>query len=310
VHKCPMPRILGEMIPADDLRFFLEVARTGRLVSAARGLGVDHTTVGRRITQLERMSGARLFDRAPSGWQVTDAGDRLLVHAEAVESSLLAASEDLGSFPGRLSGTLRIAAPDGFGAFILAPGMAPLRVQYPDLTIEIVTATRLNQLATKEFDIGISLETPTTRGVDATELALYELGLFASPDYLDANVPVSSLHDLHDHALIGYVDSLLDIPSLKLLDSVVPGIRPAIQTNNITGQWMAAVAGLGIAVLPNFIAESDHRLTRILRQSVTLGRKYWMVVPREHQRLARTRAAQGALQRLVRGNQYLTPPDD
>lgn len=293
------------MISASDLGFFLEVARTGRLVAAARGLGVDHTTVGRRITQLEKASGARLFVRAPGGWKLTEAGERLAVHAEAVESSLLAAAEEFGSSPGRLSGTLRIAAPDGFGAFVLSPGLGSLRARYPDLKVEVVTATRLNLLASKEFDVGISLVRPTIRGVESFELAEYPLGLYASAQYLQRHGPIATVDELLEHSVIGYVDSLLDIPALRFLDAALPGVRPAIQTNNVTGQWMATVAGLGVAVLPFFIAEPDRRLVHILDESVVIRRKYWLAVPRELQRLARIRAAQHELRELILAHPYL-----
>ncbi|GAA3314875.1 MULTISPECIES: LysR family transcriptional regulator [Arthrobacter] len=295
------------MISADDLRFFLEVARTGKLVAAARGLGVDHTTVGRRISHLERATASRLFVRSTGGWTLTEAGQRLAIHAEAVESSLLAAAEELGSEPGRLSGTVRIATPDGFGAFVLSPGLGGLRRKHPDLAIEIVTATRLNLLATKEFDVGISLAEPTIRGVSATALAAYPLGLYAAPQYLETNATIAAVDDLQDHSVIGYVDSLLDIPDLRFLDTALPGVRPAIQTNNITGQWMATVAGLGVAVLPLFIGESDRRLVRILADTVHLRRKYWLAVPRELQRLARTKAVQNALFDLAASHPYLEP---
>jgi DNA-binding transcriptional LysR family regulator len=292
------------VIQADDLRFFLEVARTGRLVAAARALGVEHTTVGRRVSQLERAAGTRLFDRTPGGWELTEAGQGLLVHAEAIESSLLAAAEELGSARGRLSGTLRIAAPDGFGAFVLSPGLGPLRGDYPDLTIEVVTETRLSLLATREFDIGIALEEPTTRGVRSRPLATYALSFYASRDYLDRRGRPADLADLASHPMIGYVDALLDIPALRFLDETLPGVRPAVQTNNVTGQWMAAVAGLGVAVLPDFVVAGDPRLVRIL-EGITIQRTYWIAVPSEHQRLARTRAAESALVELVRGHRYL-----
>lgn len=295
------------MISADDLRFFLEVARTGRLVGAARGLGVDHTTVGRRITQLERASGARLFVRAPGGWKLTEAGERLAVHAEAVESSLLAAAEELSTSPGRLSGTLRIATPDGFGAFVVSPGLGSLRTRYPDLRMEIVTATRLNLLASKEFDVGISLVKPAIRGVEASELAEYGLGLYASEQYLWEQGPISRVDELGHHSLIGYVDSLLDIPTLRFLDAAVPGNLPVIQTNNITGQWMSAVAGLGVAVLPCFIGEPDVRLVRILQDSLKIQRKYWLAVPRELNRLTRIQVAKQALKDLVVAHPHLQP---
>jgi DNA-binding transcriptional LysR family regulator len=277
------------MIDADDLRYFLEVARTGRLVAAGRGLGVNHSTVGRRITALERALGNRLFDRVPTGWVLTDAGHELMVHAETIESALLAAMEGAASGGGRLSGTVRIATPDGFGAFILAPNLEELRTQNPDLDIEIVTATRHDVLATREFDVAVTLERPSPRSVDISELADYRLGLYASASYLAAQPPISHVLDLHEHALIGYVDSLLDVPALRILDEVLPGHRTQIQTNNITGQWTATAAGLGVSALPLYIGDLDTRLVRILPEEITVLRKYWLIVPRELQRLARVR---------------------
>jgi DNA-binding transcriptional LysR family regulator len=290
------------VIDADDLRYFLEVARTGRLVAAGKGLGVNHTTVGRRITALERALGNRLFDRVPTGWVLTDAGHELIVHAESIESALLAAMEGAASGGGRLSGTVRIATPDGFGAFLLAPSLETLFAQNPDLDVEIVTATRHDVLAAREFDVAVTLERPSPRSVDISELADYRLGLYASAAYLETHPRISHVLDLHEHALIGYVDSLLDVPALRIFDEVLPGHRTQIQTNNITGQWLATAAGLGVAALPLYIGDPDPRLVRILADEVTVLRKYWLIVPRELQRLARVRTAIAMLRSIAAGH--------
>jgi DNA-binding transcriptional LysR family regulator len=287
------------VVDADDLRYFLEVARTGRLVAAAKGLGVNHTTVGRRITALERAMGNRLFDRVPTGWVLTDAGQELVVHAESIESALLAAMESAASGGGRLSGKVRIATPDGFGAFVLAPNLAELCSQHPDLDVEIVTATRHDVLATREFDVAVTLERPSPRLVDISELADYRLGLYASADYLETHPQITHVLDLHEHALIGYVDTLLDVPALRIFDEILPGHRTQIQTNNITGQWTATSAGLGVAALPVYIGDPDPRLVRILPEEVTVLRKYWLIVPRELQRLARVRTAIATLRSIT-----------
>ncbi|MEV6426253.1 LysR family transcriptional regulator [Nocardia sp. NPDC051463] len=294
------------VIDADSLRYFLEVARTRRLVAAGQRLGVNHTTVSRRIAALERSLGIRLFDRAPSGWVLTDAGYRLLAHAEAVESALLAAMDSIAT-AGRLSGTVRIATPDGFGAFLLAPNLAELCAQHPDLDIQIVTATRQDVVATREFDIAVTLEPPSPRSVEVSELADYQLGLFATRGYLAAHPRITRVLDLRDHRLIGYVDALLDIPALRILDDILPGLRVSIQTNNITGQWTAAAGSLGIAVLPRYIGDSDPRLERVLAEEVTVTRKYWLVVPRDLHRLARVRTTIAMLRTLVATQDGLIP---
>src|SRR3712207_3284461 len=99
----------------NDLRAFLAVARTGRLTAAAQRLGADHTTVARRITALERSLKAKLFDRAPTGYSLTEHGERLMPQAEAMESLAVAAQAEVGEADLSVSGTVRIGAPEGFG---------------------------------------------------------------------------------------------------------------------------------------------------------------------------------------------------
>jgi len=154
-------------------------------------------------------------------------------------------------------------------------------------------------LATREFDVAVTPERPSPRSVDISELADYRLGLYASAAYLETHPRISHVLDLHEHALIGYVDSLLDVPALRIFDEVLPGHRTQIQTNNITGQWLATAAGLGVAALPLYIGDPDPRLERILAEVVTVLRKYWLIVPRELQRLARVRTAIALLRSIA-----------
>ena len=301
---------VSAVIVADDLRYFLEVARTGRLVAAASRLSVNHTTVSRRIAALERSLGNRLFDRAPAGWILTDAGHELLTHAESIESALQAAMEGSGSGGPNLSGTVRISTPDGFGAFVLLPNLAPLRSKHPDLRIEIVTETRHDALATRQFDLAVTLERPRPRAVEITKLADYQLGLYATVDYLAAHGRITGLADLHEHTLIGYVDAVLDVPPLRILDELVPEHRAQIQTNNIAGQWLAAGAGLGVAALPVYVGDADRRLVRVLAETVTVNRTYWLVVPRDIRRLARVRAVVEILRGLAATHRGLLVRDE
>lgn len=295
------------MFNADHLRYFLEVSRSGRLTDASRTLGVDHTTVGRRITALEKSAGQRLFDRTPAGWRLTEAGRRLLGYAETVESTLIAAFEDQTSDTGSLRGSIRIAAPDGFGAFVLTPKLGVLRDKHPDLDIELVTATEHNSLATREFDIAITLERPSPRFVVTRRLATYSLGLYASDSYLATTPAIEAVEDLRGHTLISYVDALLDVAPLRILDSILPEGRAQMQTNNITGQWIAARAGVGIAPLPSYIGEPDSALTPVLPGVVSVERTYWTVVPRELTGLARVKVVDEFLRAMVTDEQHLLP---
>ncbi len=270
------------MFTADHLRFFLEVSRHGRLIEASRALGVDHTTVGRRITSLEKAAGRRLFDRTPAGWRLTEAGHRLVGYAETVESTLVAAFEDQ------------------------TPNLTTLRHAHPDLNVELVTATEHKTIDTREFDIAVTLEEPSPRFVAFRRLATYSLHLYATREYLESSPAVTKMDDLRNHTLIWYVGALLDVAPLRIFDSILADGRAQIQTNNITGHWLAARSGLGIAPLPSYIGEPDDTLVRVVAEHFSIERTYWIAVPRELTGLARVKAVDELLSNVVAEHPHLT----
>ena len=289
----------GVVLFADDLQVFLEVARRGRLTEAAKHLQINHTTVSRRITKLERAAQNRLFDRSVDGWTLTDVGDRLLAHAETVESALLLAQEECMATGPSLSGSVRILAPTGFGVYLLLPRLGRSREHHQDLTIEVVTANRHASLTAREFDLAVTIERPETRAVVVKKLATFTLELYATPHYLSSNAPIESVADLNRHVLIWYVEDALDQATYDLLHEFAPDAHPQIRTNNIAGQVQAAEAGLGIAFLPSFIADRNPRLQRILAARSRVVRSYWLSVPRNLSRLARVRSMMNLIDRLI-----------
>jgi len=296
------------MFTADNLRFFLEVARTQRLTDAARVLEVDHTTVGRRITTLERAVGQRLFDRAPGGWRLTDAGKRLLPRAEVVESAVLAAFESQSAPLGPLTGTIRIATTDGFGAFVLSPNLLPLRESHPHLDIEVVTATAHNTLSKRHFDLAVTLEKPASRAVHCELLGSYHLCLYATPGYLSQAAEITDVSDLRRHTIIWYVNALLDVEPLRILDRFLHEQPASVQISNIAGHWQAARSGLGIAPLPSYIGNNDSQLVKILPESVKVQRDYWLVIPKDLQRLKRVQTMVSFLRSLAVSNPDIVQP--
>lgn len=297
---------MGYMESADSLRYLLEVTRSGSLLDAARRLGVDRTTVTRRIASLERAVGERLFDRTGGGWQLTEAGRRMLPHAEAIDAAVVSAFEHTGGGAG-LTGALRVVAPDGFGAYVLTPGLRPLIHEHHELDVAIVTATAHSVLTMRDFDLAITLEQPSPHAGIVRHLADYELGLYASNAYIEEIGQPDGLHDLESHVVIWYVEDLLDVAPLRFLGSLLPGIRARVQTTNIAGHHRAARAGVGIAPLPTYIGDGDDTLTRLLPGEFAVSRRYWEVVPREISRLARVRALRSTLDRIVVEHQQLSP---
>lgn len=144
----------------DDLRYFLELARQRRLIRAGRKLGVDHTTVGRRIEQLEKSLGCRLFESTAEGYLLTEAGRHLVVHAEKVEHDIELLREEAIGQGQRVSGIVRVGTPEGFGTTFLAPRLGSLVQAHPDLDVELLTLPRFPSLATREADIIVTLDPP------------------------------------------------------------------------------------------------------------------------------------------------------
>ena len=145
----------------DDLRVFLAVARHSRLQAAGRGLGLDPATVGRRIGALEEALGARLFDRSPQGYALTEVGRSLLVHAQAMESQAVAAAAEVGGQTEQLSGTVRIGAPDGVSNYLLVDACDALSRDNPDLQVQVVSLPRMFSLSKREADLAITVSPPT-----------------------------------------------------------------------------------------------------------------------------------------------------
>lgn len=274
----------------DDLRFFLAVARSGRLTAAARRLGADHATVSRRITSLEESLKAKLFERRPQGYALTGHGEQLLAKAESMETEALAIQSEIGGADMALSGTVRIGAPDGFGASFLAPRLSSLAKAYPGLELQLIAMPRLLSLSKREADVAITLAPPKEGKVVARKLCDYRLGLYASRDYLDSMPPITTPEDLFAHRIIGYIDDLIFTPELDYLDEVAKGLRAQIQSSSVLAQMNAVAAGAGIGVIHHFMVPSEPRLVPVLPETVSITRSFWLLFHADLKEVARVRA--------------------
>lgn len=289
----------------DDLRFFLAVARSGRLTLAARRLGADHATVSRRISSLETSLKAKLFERRPQGYTLTAHGERLLAKAESMETDALAIQSEIGGADMALSGVVRIGAPDGFGTLFLAPRLARFATMSPALEVQLVAMPRLLSLSKREADIAITLAPPKEGKIVARKLTDYRLGLYASPAYLKSAKPIAATDDLHGHSVIGYIDDLIFAPELDYLDEVSKGLRATTQSSNLNAQMELAAAGGGVCVLPHFMVAGRSGLVPVLPDKVRIQRTFWLVVHADLKDVARVRTTIDFIVREVKGARQL-----
>lgn len=266
------------MFDWNDLRYFLEVARRGKLTAAALRLGVDHTTVSRRITALEESLALKLFDRSGRSYVLTDDGRRLLEHAKKMESGSIELMDALAPSESGPTGIVRLASTEALGSQFLSKHAAGFHAHNPGIQLELVSQVRQMSLTRREADAAITLSKTTQGRVTSQKIGDYRLCLYAAPGYLQQHPPIIQPGDLSDHQFIWYVDDLLPLPELKMLDKMIGAINVVFRTTNVLGQANAAAAGLGLALLPCFVGDTMPSLTPVLPREISIVRDFWLTV--------------------------------
>ncbi|MGO3325043.1 LysR family transcriptional regulator [Gordonia sp. (in: high G+C Gram-positive bacteria)] len=286
-------------VRADDLRYLLAVARAGSRAVAATDLGVDSSTVTRRMRALEQLLGVRLVEQGVDGWELTEIGRDVAERAAPIESAVESAIDVVaGARTNSLRGNVRITAPDAFGAYFVAPAMARLRNANPDLTVEVLTATRQLNLHQSGFDVAIAVGVPMSGKLVTAPLTEYALGLYATDDYFRAHPVPRTTADLIEHSLIWYVDSLLQVGDLDL-EHHLPALTSRLMSTNVFAQVEATRAGGGIGLLPAFVATRHPDLKRVLGDDVEIRMDFSFAARRERLTSPTVQAIHAALRAEV-----------
>jgi DNA-binding transcriptional LysR family regulator len=290
----------------DDLKFFLEVARTRKASSAAKRLAVDYTTVSRRITSLENSLGTLLFEKSRgNGFILTAEGQRLLGYAESIESTLHLACEQVSGSGLALSGHIRIGCTEGFGSFFITPQLSHFLDDYPDISVDILPLPHFISLSKREADIVIALERPEHGPYVCCKLCDYNLRLYATQEYLDSHKPLNSTADLTEHKFISYVDDLAFSSELLYLSNLLPGAQAQLRSTSVIAQYLAALQGRAVAILPCFLAAQDSRLIPVLAEEVNITRHFWMYCREDLRKLKRITVLWDYIREVTELNQGL-----
>lgn len=293
--------LIPERLDWDDARMFLSVARAGQMLGASRALGVNQTTLSRRIAALETALGAKLLVRRTHGSELSDAGAELFETLERVETEMLAVQARLQGAEAAAAGVVRIGAPDGFGVGFLAPRLARLADRHPDLTVQLVPTPRGFSLSRREADLAVMVGRPERGRLVARKLTDYTLSLYAAPAYLAAHPAPSEPADLARHRLVGYVEDLLAAPALNYAADFLRGWQSHLELTSAIGQVEAVRAGAGIGALHDYLAR-NHDLTRVL-PGLRVVRSYWLAIHENLRDIARVRAAADFLAEAVHDSQ-------
>ncbi|MGE4372785.1 MAG: LysR family transcriptional regulator [Xanthobacter sp.] len=272
----------------DDLRAFLAVARVGRLTVAARRLGLDHSTLSRRISGLEATLEIALFERSPAGYKITEAGQKLAAEVQQMEHSVIRIQTHVADELHKLTGPTRLTMPEGFSTSFFVYQLHLLRQIHPEISIELIADPSIVSLTKREADIAIMMERPTQGPLVSRKLSDYEYGLYCSAQYRAEHSQIRSIHDIRDHIVIGYIPDLIPTPAHDYLKDYLPGRDADLQVSNILTQVEATMNGLGIALLPCFMAARHQNLERLLVDDISFTRSYWIVTHQESRYPVRT----------------------
>lgn len=285
----------------DDLLVLLAVSRSAKFTTAAQVLGLNHTTVSRRIAALEKALGGRVLSRAAGGWELTELGAQAVMVAEQVETAVRALGPS-GRPPDPVTGVVRMTATDGFSAYIAAPAVAKLRRDHPGLSVEIVTVTRRALQQRSGLDIEVVVGEPQVHRAEAFRLGEYVLGMYASRSYLVENGTPDSVESLTTHPLVYFVDSMLQVDDLDAPRRLVPAMRDGVSSTNVFVHVEATRAGAGIGFLPCFMGDRHADLVRLLPEQFAERLPYWMVLRPDSMRRPAVAAVVQAVREEVTAN--------
>lgn len=295
-----------------DLPFFLEVARARHLNRAGATLGVDATTVGRRVRRLEAAIGQRLFEQGDEGQTLTAAGRDLLARA----SAMARIAADIRSQPavgpggvdgGGVDGTIRASVSEGFGTWFVSRHLGDLADAHPRLAVDLVATSGFLNPTRRETDVAVLLARPRRGPLRTRKLTDYALRLYAAPAYLDATGPIRTAADLRARRMIGYIPDIVYAPELRYLDEV-PGARdPVLRSSSINAQGHMIAAGAGIGILPCFIGDAHPGLVPILN-NIRIIRTFWLTTHQDTRKFDAVRAFTDWLVALVGARRDILMP--
>lgn len=265
------------MIVWDDLRILLALHRGRTLAAAGRALGVDATTVGRRLAALEEALGARLFDRTPEGLEPTEAGRRAAALAERTDEGVTALEREVGGFDARVEGSVRLTTGDGLLAGVLIPALPALLARHPGLRLELLAGTRAYDLTRREADIAVRLFRPREPALVAMRLTPIPYGLYAAPAYLARRGSPARASELAAHDLLGFDASLERTPEMRWLLARAPEARFVVRCSTTPALLAACRAGLGIVACATRIADAEPGIARVLPRAKLPTREAWAV---------------------------------
>lgn len=279
------------MFDWNDLRFFLAVAAEGSTLAAARALGVNQSTVQRRLADLEAQLGQRLVERLPSGYRLTGLGLAILPHARAVAAQASAFEQALRDLGRAHVGIIRLTCPEPIAFRLTKSGILDrFQARHPGLKVEFVLSDQYVDLAKGEADVALRSGDTDDAVLVGRKIADSLWAIYASRDYVARHGAPETLADLARHPLIAFEDSMSKHRIMTWLRDVAPDATYAARNTSVLGLIYAAKAGVGVAPLPLTLGDAEADLVRVLGPVPELTRAWRILAHPDQRQTPRIRA--------------------
>ncbi len=269
----------------DDLRYVLAVASEGSLAGAARSLGVNHTTVLRRVGVFEKRLGLRLFERLPTGYVLTAGGEELIAAARNIDETVTTLERRLAGHDLRLTGTIRVTTTDTLMGSILPEILAEFRESHPGIQVEIAISNAMFNLTKRDADVAIRPAKDPPQTLVGRNVGRIAFAIYGSPDYLEnRNGTV-----LGKHRWVGPDDSLAGTSTAQWMRTELPDSAIVLRADSLLALRDAARAGLGLAALPCYLGDTASDLVRVHRPIAEMETALWVLTHEDLRHTARIR---------------------
>ncbi len=237
----------------DDTRVFLAIARSGTLSGAAEAMDMGIATISRRLDRLEQSLTIPLFSRHQSGYRLTDDGEALLERAEALEYAGLAFGET-AKLQGNVAGLVRLATSDNLATHFILPSLKGLLETHPDLRVEMISGVQSVNLHRRDADLAIRMVKPDAGNLTLKRLGTVGFGVYGAKVYLEDLDDIAAGLSLSDAQYVGWSESYQHLPAARWVTRMLRGRPCRVEANTLVAQVSAVSAGLGLGILPHFIA--------------------------------------------------------
>jgi DNA-binding transcriptional LysR family regulator len=271
----------AQQIEWDDLRYILAVAESGSISAAGKQLHVDRTTVLRRINAFERGHRVRLFERLPSGYELTQAGTELLEVARGMQNTVTALERRLAGRDSQLEGTIRLTTTDTLLSSVLAPALVSFKAAHAAVTLDINVSNAMLDLVKRDADIAVRPAPDPPPALVGRRVAALAFAVYGSTEYLQNH---GAETELGSHRWIAPSASLASTSVARWMNNTLSRAAD-FHADSLLAMREIAASGAGLAALPCYLGDLDARLARATAPIAQMTTVLWILT---HADLART----------------------